>query len=69
MAAISFIDEDCEIFKAEHAFNRKYVGRSESIGAHVLLSNEPVVILDTEKVRYTIVRFRPKLIIWIRTGA
>lgn len=50
MAAISFIDSDHEIFKAEHAFGRKYVDRSKSIGAHVLLSNEPMVILDTAEV-------------------
>lgn len=53
MAAISFIDSDREIFKAEHAFGRDYVDRSKSIGAHVLLSNEPMVILDTAKVCWT----------------
>ncbi|CUS07711.1 unnamed protein product [Tuber aestivum] len=49
MASISLVDETVEIFKAEHAFNRKYVDRSESIGAHVLLSNEPMVVLDLTK--------------------
>jgi len=50
MASISLIDETVEIFKAEYAFNRKYVDRNESIGAHVLLSDEPMVVLDVTKV-------------------
>ncbi|KAL7271318.1 hypothetical protein RUND412_005939 [Rhizina undulata] len=47
MAGISFIDDRVEAFKAEHAFNQSFVDRVDSIGAHVLLSNEPMVILDT----------------------
>lgn len=50
MASISLIDETVEIFKAEYGFNRKYVDRRESIGAHVLLSDEPMVLLDVTKV-------------------
>lgn len=52
MAAISFIDGEHELFKAEHALGRRSVARDESIGAHVLLlSGEPMVILDAAKVR------------------
>lgn len=50
MAAISFIDGERELFKAEHALGRRSVARDESIGAHVLLSGEPMVILDAAKV-------------------
>ncbi|RPB17502.1 hypothetical protein P167DRAFT_601332 [Morchella conica CCBAS932] len=49
MAAISFIDGERELFKAEHALGRRSVARDESIGAHVLLSGEPMVILDAAK--------------------
>ncbi|KAH0608264.1 uncharacterized protein H6S33_002316 [Morchella sextelata] len=50
MAAISFIDGEHELFKAEHALGRRSVARDESIGAHVLLlSGEPMVILDAAK--------------------
>ncbi|KAF8541161.1 hypothetical protein BDD12DRAFT_530334 [Trichophaea hybrida] len=49
MACISLVDENLELVKAEHSFGRKYITRADSIGAHVLLGNEPMVVLDTVK--------------------
>ena len=49
MACISLVDEHLEVVKAEHSFGRKYINRGDSIAAHVLLSSEPMVILDTVK--------------------
>lgn len=49
MACISLIDESLEIVKAEHSFGRKYLSRGDSIATHVLLTNEPMVVLDTVK--------------------
>jgi len=49
MACISLIDESLEIIKAEHSFDRKYLSRGDSIATHVLLTNEPMVVLDTVK--------------------
>lgn len=49
MACISLVDEHLEVIKAEHSFSKKYINRSDSIAAHVLLSGEPMVILDTVK--------------------
>jgi len=49
MACISLVDENVEVVKAEHSFGQKYITRTDSIGAHVLLSNEPMVVLDTVK--------------------
>ena len=49
MAAISLVEEDVELFKAEDSFARVYVNRWHSFGAHVLLANEPMVVLDAVK--------------------
>ena len=49
MACISLVDESVEVVKAEHSFGRKYLPRADSIAAHVLLANEPMVVLDTVK--------------------
>ncbi|KAI9790174.1 MAG: hypothetical protein M1816_005374 [Peltula sp. TS41687] len=48
-AAISFFDRKNEVMRAECGYNRAVIPRSESIGAHVLLSNEAMVVLDTLK--------------------
>lgn len=48
-ASISFVDTDLEILKVEVGYNRRSIKRPESIAAHVLLSTEVLVILDTEK--------------------
>ncbi|KFY01331.1 hypothetical protein V490_00952 [Pseudogymnoascus sp. VKM F-3557] len=47
--SISLIDNSNEIFKAEIGYNRRMIQRSISLGAHVLLSTEVLVVLDTEK--------------------
>ena len=49
-AALSFFDRKNEIMRAESGYNRATIPRQESIGAHILLSNEAMVILDTHKV-------------------
>jgi hypothetical protein len=54
MAAITLIDENVEILKADHAFDKKYVNRSESFGSHVLLSSETMVVLDSWMVCYAV---------------
>jgi hypothetical protein len=48
--SISLIDSDNEIMKAESGYNRRMIKRSESISAHVLLTTEVLVVLDTKKV-------------------
>jgi hypothetical protein len=49
MATISLVDENLEVYKAENSFGHKYIDRADSIGAHVLLASEPMVVLDTVK--------------------
>lgn len=53
MTSISLIDEHDEILKVGDSFNQSFIDREDSLGAHVLLANEPMVILDTQKVRST----------------
>lgn len=53
IAVISIIDEHDEVIKAENGFPFRFIDRADSIAAHVLLANEPMVILDTEQVRET----------------
>lgn len=52
MAAISFIDDRNEIFKSEQSFYKVSIPRKNSIGAHVLFSNEPMVVLNTTEVSF-----------------
>jgi hypothetical protein len=49
-ASVSFFDRKYEIIKTECGVGRSSIPRKESIGAHVLLSSEPMVVLDTLKV-------------------
>lgn len=49
--SISFVDSNLEILKVEMGYNRRTIRRPESIAAHVLLSTEVLVVLDTAKVR------------------
>jgi len=49
-ASISLIDSNLEILKVEKGYNRRSIKRPESIAAHVLLSTEVLVVLDTQKV-------------------
>lgn len=49
-AALSFFDRKNEVMRAECGYNRAVIPRNESIGAHVLLSNDAMVVLDTLKV-------------------
>ena len=49
-AAMSFFDHRNEIMKAECGYKRGAVPRNISIGAHALLSMEPMVVLDTFEV-------------------
>jgi hypothetical protein len=48
--SISLIDSSNEIIKAEVGYKRRMIKRSVSISAHVLLTTEVLVVLDTEKV-------------------
>ncbi|KAI9813737.1 MAG: hypothetical protein M1826_002382 [Phylliscum demangeonii] len=48
-AALSFFDRRNEIMRAESGYNRAVIPRAESIGAHVLLSTEALVVLDTHQ--------------------
>lgn len=48
--AISFFDTEMEIVQAERGYSRHFIPRPESIASHVLLTNEVMTILDTEKV-------------------
>lgn len=48
--SISFFDQDNELFKVENGYSKAFVARSVSIAAHVLLSDDVLVILDTHKV-------------------
>ncbi|TAQ85306.1 hypothetical protein B7494_g6363 [Chlorociboria aeruginascens] len=47
-ACLSFFDETHEIVKADSGHNRSNVGRSVSIAAHALLTEDVFVILDTK---------------------
>jgi hypothetical protein len=49
-ASVSLFDSCKEIMKAEMGYSMTSFPRSDSIGAHVLLSGEVMVILDTHKV-------------------
>ncbi|KAF8432607.1 hypothetical protein BGX38DRAFT_1276656 [Terfezia claveryi] len=49
MGAFSLIDENHEIFKVEDFIGRSDISRHLSIGAHILLSSEPIIVLDTLK--------------------
>ena len=49
-AALSFFDEDHEMFKAENGFHSSQINRSISIAAHALLSTDVLVVLDTKMV-------------------
>jgi hypothetical protein len=49
--AISFFDTDLEIVQAERGYSRHFIPRRISIASHVLLTNEVMTVLDTEKVR------------------
>ena len=51
-ASISFIDSKNELMKAGYGYQTSSVSRSVSIGAHVLLSTNSMIVLDTEKVSY-----------------
>ena len=51
-ASISFIDGQNELMKAGYGYQTSSMSRGVSIGAHVLLSTNAMVILDTEKVSY-----------------
>jgi hypothetical protein len=49
-AALSFFDSKHEIVRVEHGYSKGLIPRSVSIGAHALLSHDPMVVLDTAKV-------------------
>lgn len=49
-ASLSFFDRKDEVMRAESGYDRAVIPRHESIGAHLLLSNEAMVLLDTHKV-------------------
>lgn len=49
-AAISFFDDDTEIVQAERGYSRHVIPRRESIASHVLLTDEVMTVLDTQKV-------------------
>ncbi|KAI9798420.1 MAG: hypothetical protein M1833_004814 [Piccolia ochrophora] len=48
-ASLSFFDDEREILKAENGYKRGAIPRSMSVGAHVLLSTEAMVISDARK--------------------
>ncbi|KAH0553420.1 hypothetical protein GP486_006510 [Trichoglossum hirsutum] len=48
-ASISFVDSHNEVMKAECGYQTSIIPRDSSIGAHVLLSTDSMVILDTKK--------------------
>ncbi|KAH0545081.1 hypothetical protein FGG08_000852 [Glutinoglossum americanum] len=48
-ASVSLVDNHNEILKAEHGYQTSSVSRDMSVGAHVLLSTNSMVILDTGK--------------------
>jgi hypothetical protein len=50
-ASLSFFDSTYEIFKAENGYHTSRIERTKSIAAHVVLSKETMVVLDTAKVR------------------
>jgi hypothetical protein len=50
--SVSFVDSHNEIMKAEYGYQTPLISRGASIGAHVLLSTNSMVILDTGKVSY-----------------
>jgi hypothetical protein len=52
-ASISFIDGQSELMKAGYGYQTSFIPRSVSFGAHVVLSTNSMIILDTEKVSYT----------------
>jgi hypothetical protein len=49
-ASLSFFDRKYEIFKAENGYHTSRIERTKSIAAHVLLSADTLVILDTKQV-------------------
>jgi hypothetical protein len=49
-AAISFFDRDNEIIQAERGYSRHLIPRQESIASHVLLTDDVMTVLDTQKV-------------------
>ncbi len=49
-AAISFFDRDTEIVQAERGYSRHLIPRHESVASHVLLTDEVMTVLDTQKV-------------------
>jgi|GEM_PF-1459480 len=59
MAAISFIDESREWFKAEIGLGIRAAARASSFGAHTLVGPEPVVAPDTEADE----RFRARVVL------
>lgn len=50
MASVSLVHDQAEIIKAGYMFGNGFIDRSTSIGAHVVLSHEPMVVLDTAQV-------------------
>ncbi|KAI9677924.1 MAG: hypothetical protein M1829_002421 [Trizodia sp. TS-e1964] len=48
-ASISYFDKDKEVFKAEFGYLRASIPRHVSLGAHSLLSLDPMVIMDTHQ--------------------
>ncbi|KAM3077439.1 hypothetical protein ACMFMG_006782 [Clarireedia jacksonii] len=48
-ASLSLFDGRYEVFKAENGYHTSRIERARSIAAHVLLSTDTLVILDTEK--------------------
>lgn len=67
-AAISFIDKDFEIAKAELGYGRQFIRRSESIGAHVLLTQDVMAINDTSQVSLLSIIPRMRYLMVRRTG-
>jgi len=51
-AAISFFDRDSEVVQAERGYSRHLIPRHESIASHVLLTDDVMTVLDTQKVIY-----------------
>jgi len=49
-ASFSIFDESCELFKAENGFNQPEINREMSIAAHMLYTNDILVLLDAQAV-------------------
>ena len=49
-ASLSVLDRKHEIMRVESGYNRAMIPRHDSLGAHVLIGKDMMIVLDTHKV-------------------